>query len=122
MAEPRWPNITRHGSGSGITGSVAIGVNKANTIWCSARADVWFLGRNVLSALFWQYSNGTRLPAVGRGQSSGHDMYMERYSGSGSANYATEFFISRQHHLLLLEIIHVLPFTTRGIGIKVWKF
>ena len=33
-----------------------------------------------------------------------------------------EFFISRQHHLLLLGIIHVLPITTRGIGIKVWKF
>ena len=35
LAEPR-PNITRDGYGSGITGSMAIGVNKANTIWCSA--------------------------------------------------------------------------------------
>ena len=33
-----------------------------------------------------------------------------------------EFFISRQRHLLLLGIIHVLPITTRGIGIKAWKF
>ena len=40
------------------------------------------MGSNVLSALFWQYSNGTHLPAVGRGQSSGHDVYMERYRGS----------------------------------------
>ena len=89
MAEPRRPNITRHGSGPGITGSMAIGVNKANTIWCSARLSVSFMSSNQLSALFWQYSNGTRLPAVDRGHSSGHGVYMERYAGSGSANYRT---------------------------------
>ena len=49
------------------------------------------MGSNLLSALFWQYSNGTRLPAVGRGQSSGHDVYMERYLGSGNDNAATWF-------------------------------
>ena len=91
LAEPRRPNITRDGSGSGITGSMAIALNKANTIWCSARAGVRFMGRNVLSALFWQYSNGTRLPAVDRGQSSGHDVYMERYYGSLNDNSARWF-------------------------------
>ena len=70
---------------------MAIAVNKANTIWCSARADVMFMGTNQLSALFWQYSNGTLLPAVDRGQSSGHNVYMERYRGSGSVNYGTWF-------------------------------
>ena len=70
---------------------MAIAVNKANTIWCNARTDVMFMGANVLSALFWQYSNGTRLPAVDRGQSSGHDVYMERYAGGGSVNYGTWF-------------------------------
>ena len=89
MADPRRANITRDRFGSGITGSMAIGVNKANTIWCSARTDIRFMGTNQLSALFWQYSNGTRLPAVNRGQSSGHDVYMERYAGSLNDNRAT---------------------------------
>ena len=70
---------------------MAIAVNKANTIWCSARTDVMFMGLNQLSALFWQYSNGTRLPVVDRGQSSGHDVYMERYRGSENVNSATWF-------------------------------
>ena len=89
MADPRRANITRDGSGFGITGSMAIAVNKTNSIWCSARASVRFMGANQLSALFWQYSNGTRLPAVDRGQSSGHDVYMERTTGGGSINYHT---------------------------------
>ena len=90
LAQPTRPNITRDGASSAITGSMAIGVNKANAIWCRARANVKFMGTNVLSALFGQYSNGTRLPAVDRGQSSGHDVYMERYIG-GSVNYLTWF-------------------------------
>ena len=49
------------------------------------------MGTNVLSALFWQYSNGTRLPAVDRGQSSGHDVYMERTTGGGNDNTARWF-------------------------------
>ena len=93
LAEPT-PNITRDGSGPGITSSMAIGVNKKNTVSCSARADNRFMGTNQqLSALFWQYSNGTLLPAVDRGQSSGHDVYMERYIGSLNANAATWFRI-----------------------------
>ena len=89
LVEPRRPNITRDGSGPGITGSMAIAVNKVNSIWCSARSRVAFMGSNVLSALFWQYSNGERLPAVDRGQLSGHDVYMERYRGSLNDNAAT---------------------------------
>ena len=89
LGEPRRPNITRDGSGPGITDSMAIAINKANSIWCSARSRVAFMGSNQLSALFWQYSNGTRLPVVDRGQSSGHDVYMERYAGSGSDNRQT---------------------------------
>ena len=89
LADPRRPNITRDGYGFGITGSIAIGINKTNTIWCSARSWVRFMHSNYLSALFWQYSNGTRLPAVDRGQSSGHDVYMERYRGGESINYLT---------------------------------
>ena len=87
LGEPR-PNITRDGYGPGITGSMAIGGNKANTISCRATASVEFMGSNQqLSALFWQYSNGTRLPAVGKEQSSDHDVYVERASGGGSINY-----------------------------------
>ena len=89
LGEPRRPNITRDGSGSGITGSMAIGVNKKNTVSCRARADIRFMGLNQLSALYWQYSSGTRLPAVDRGQLSGHDVYMERTTGSGNDNTAT---------------------------------
>ena len=89
MADPRRPNITRDGSGPGITGSMAIGVNKENAIRCTGRARIEFMGTNLLSALFWQYSDGTRLSAVDRGQSSDHDVYMERYAGSGSVNYRT---------------------------------
>ena len=91
LAEPGTPNITRDGYGSGITGSMAIAVSKENTIWCSVRANVRFVASNQLSALFWQYSNGTLLPAVDRGQSSGHDVYMERYAGSVNDNRATWF-------------------------------
>ena len=86
LAEPTRPNIV--GSTSdlwlwsyGITGSIVIGVNKENIIWCRARSWVEFKGWNQLSALFWQHSNGTRLPAFDRGQSSGYDVYMERYRG-----------------------------------------
>ena len=93
LAEPTRPNITRDGSGPGITDSMAIGVSKKNTVSCRARADVRFKGLNRLSALFWQYSNGTLLPAVGRGQSSGYDVYMERYFGSLNDNTATWYRI-----------------------------
>ena len=86
-AEPTRPNITRHQFfSSALTGVVAIGVNKSNTIWCSARNRV--MGSGKLQNLFWLYSNRTRLPAVGRGQSSDHDVYMERYVGSSDQDNA----------------------------------
>ena len=82
-AELPRPNITRHQFfSSALTGLVAIGVNKPNTIWCSARNRV--MGSRKLQSLRWLYSNRTRLPAVNRGQSSGHEVYMERYAGSSS--------------------------------------
>ena len=70
---------------------MAISANKENTIWCSARSKVEFMGTNVLITLFWQYSNGTRQPAVNRGQSSRHDVYMERFIGNRSVNSARWF-------------------------------
>ena len=89
LAQLTRPIITRDRAGSAITGSMAIGANKANTVWCWGREKV--MDTNTLSALFWQYSNGTRLPAVDRGQSSGHDVYMERYYGSLNDNSARWF-------------------------------
>ena len=87
-AELPRPNITRHQFfSSALTGVVAIGVNKSNTIWCSARNRV--VGSGKLQSLRWLYSNRTRLPAVDRGQSSDHDVYMERYAGSSDQDYVT---------------------------------
>ena len=86
-AEPTRPNITRHQFfSSALTGLVAIGVNKSNTIWCSARNRV--MGSGKLQNLFWLYSNKTRLPPVDRGQSSDHEVYMERYAGSSDQDNA----------------------------------
>ena len=62
-----------------------IGVNKSNTIWCSARNRA--TGSRKLLILHWIYSNKTRLPAVNRGQSSDHEVYMERYAGSRDQDY-----------------------------------
>ena len=41
-----------------------------------------FMGRKTLRGLFWQYSNGTRVPVVDRGEPSDLDVYAERYAGS----------------------------------------
>ena len=86
-AEPPRPNITRHQFfSSALTGVVAIGVNKSNTIWCSARNIA--VDSRKLQSLHWLYRNGTRLPAVDRGQSSDHEVYMERYAGSSDQDNA----------------------------------
>ena len=61
---------------------MVVGVNEMISIWCSASATVMFMGPKTLRDLFWQYSNGTRVPVVDRGESSDHDVYAERYSGS----------------------------------------
>ena len=124
-AVPR-PNITRHQIfGSALTGLVVIGVNKSNTIWCSARNRVTFMGLQNLRILFWVY-NGKRLPTVNRGESSDFDVYMERYAGSSAEDNmlrGSELFTSREHSLLLLGTIRVSPLTV-GIYtlIKVWTF
>ena len=86
-AEATQPNITRHQFfSSALTGLVVIGVNKSNTIWCSARNRV--MGPRKLKSLRWLYSNRTRLPAVDRGQLSDHEVYMERYAGSSDQDNA----------------------------------
>ena len=86
-AEPTRPNITRHQFfSSALTGLVAIGVNKSNTIWCSARNRVMSSGK--LRSLHWLYSNRIPVPAVDKGQSSDHDVYMERYAGSSDQDNA----------------------------------
>ena len=41
-----------------------------------------------LRSLIWLY-NKTPLPSVDRGQSSGHEVYMERFAGSSDQNNAT---------------------------------
>ena len=87
-AQATRPNITRHQYyGSALTGLVAICVNKSNAIWCTARNR--FMGSKKLQNLFWRYSNKTHLPAVDRGQSSDHDVYMERFAGSSDQDNAT---------------------------------
>ena len=80
--EPTTPNVTRAQSSLALTGQVAVGFNKTTSIWCSASATVMFRGHKTLRDLFWQYSNGTRLPVVERGGSSDLDVYAERYAGS----------------------------------------
>ena len=79
--EPTTPNVTRTRFSPALTGPVFVGFNKTTSIWCSARATVVFMGRKTLRGLFWQYSNGTRLPVIDRGGSSDLDMYAEPYTG-----------------------------------------
>ena len=86
-AEPTRLNITRHQFfSSALTGVVVIGINKSNAIWCSTRNRT--MGSSKLLILHWLNSNGTRLPAVDRGQSSDLDVYMEHYAGSSDQDYA----------------------------------
>ena len=80
--EPTTPNVTRTEYSPALTGQVAVGFNKTTSIWCSASATVMFRGRKTLRDLFWQYSNGTRVPVVERGEPSDLDVYAERHSGS----------------------------------------
>ena len=75
------PNVTRTQYSPALTGPVFVSFNKTTSIWCSASATVLSMGPQTLRDLFWQYSNGTRLPVVDRGEPSDHDVYAERYSG-----------------------------------------
>ena len=71
------PNITRNLSGPSLNSPVVLRANNASNIWCS----VIFVRRRTLSDFFWQYSNGTRVPVVHRGEPSDLDVYSERYTG-----------------------------------------
>ena len=71
------PNITRNLIGPALSRPVVFRANNASNIWCS----VILMHRRALSDFFWQYSNGTRVPDVDRGESSGLDVYSERYAG-----------------------------------------
>ena len=80
--EPTTPNITRTEYSPALTGPALVGFNKTTSIWCSASATVMFMGPQTLRGLFWQYSNGTRVPVVDRGEPSDLDVYAERYPDS----------------------------------------
>ena len=83
--EQATPNVTRTENGSALTGPVEVGVNETISIWCSARATIMLLGPETLRGLFWQDSNGTRVPVVKRGESSGLDVYADIVSnGTGT--------------------------------------
>ena len=71
------PNITRNLSGPALNGPVVFRANNASNIWCS----VICMRLRALSDFFWQYSNGTRVPVVDRGEPSDLDVYAERYAG-----------------------------------------
>ena len=74
-AEQATLNVTRSQNGSALTGPVEVGVNETISIWCSARATI--VGPKTLRGLFWQDSNGTRVPVVKRGESSDLDVYAD---------------------------------------------
>ena len=69
-AEPTPPSVARSQNGPALTGPVVVGVNETTSIWCRART-------RQLRGLFWQYSNNTRLPIVGNGESSDFDVYAD---------------------------------------------
>ena len=71
------PAITRNLFGPALSGPVVFRANNASNIWCS----VILMHRRALSDFFWQYSNGTRVPVVYRGEMSDLDVYAERYAG-----------------------------------------
>ena len=71
------PNITRNLSGPALNGPVVFRAISASSIWCSVK----FMRHRELTDFFWQYSNGTRVPDVDRGEPSDLDVYVERYAG-----------------------------------------
>ena len=76
-AEPTPPSVTRSQNGPALNGPVVVGVNETTSIWCRAST----MRTRKLRDLFWQYSNNTRLPIVGDGESSDLDGYAEPYTG-----------------------------------------
>ena len=123
LAEPRTPNITRDWSGSGITGSMVIAVRQ--TPFCAVLEQMLSLWARISCQLF----SGSTVMAHAYLLSTEDSRVAMTCTWSvieavevSSLLRGTEFFISSDHQLLLLGIIHVLPITTRCIGIKAWKF
>ena len=65
-----------------ITGPVVVGVNQTVSIRCRAKNTE---RPGTLQALNWRYSDGIRViqPVVGEGETSDHDVYVERGDGRG---------------------------------------
>ena len=63
-----------------IMGPVVVGVNQTVSIRCRAKNTAH---PGTLLALNWQYSDGYRVirPVVGAGETSDHDVYVEREAG-----------------------------------------
>ena len=62
-----------------ITGPAVVGVNQTVSIQCRAKNTE---EPRTLQGLNWRYSDGTRIkPAVGKGKTSDHSVYVEREAG-----------------------------------------
>ena len=101
-AVPR-PNITIHQFfSSALTGPVMIGVNKSNTIWCSARNRVYrncgnFSGFTITKNLCLPSTEDSRVTSMCTWSVLLAAVTRTMLRGS-------EFFISREHSLLLLGL------------------
>ena len=62
-----------------------VGVNQTISIWCRVENTP---EPGTVRALFWQNKIGTRLPSVGRRESSDHDVYTERFEGTNLNVYS----------------------------------
>ena len=69
-----------------ITGPVVVGVNKTVSIRCRAKNTAH---PGTLQAMNWRYSDGYHViqPVVGAGETSDHDVYVEREAGRGKTPY-----------------------------------
>ena len=69
-----------------ITGPVVVGVNQTVSIWCRAENTAH---PGTLRAVNWRYSDGYRViqPVVEAGETSDHDVYVEREAGHGRTSY-----------------------------------
>ena len=66
--------------------TATVAANETARIWCRAKNSA---EPGILYALFWRYTNGTRLPHVNRAESSDHDVYMERFEGTTAVYTST---------------------------------
>ena len=70
-----------------ITGPVVVSVNETVSIQCRAENTA---SPGTLRALNWRYSDGIRVirPVVEAGETSDHDVYVERVAGRGRTPYS----------------------------------